>query len=79
MVIADILKKHRRDKRLQQKEISDKLGYASAQFVSNWERGISEPPLKDAAQVCEMLDISKAKYKQILINRYKDQIEEAFR
>ena len=29
-----------------QREVSVKLGYSSAQFISNFERGISSPPLK---------------------------------
>lgn len=36
-------------------EVADAQGYDSAQFVSNWERGVSLPPLADLAFVAEML------------------------
>lgn len=41
---------------LTQREVSQELGYSSAQFISNFERGISAPPLKKI---------------QILARRYK--------
>jgi len=78
-MISQLLKTHRTGKRIHQKELARELGYTSPQFVSNWERGISEPPLKDAKKICGLLGISEKKYKQILIKRYKDKVEEAFK
>ncbi len=40
------LQELRMKKRLTQREVSLRLGYSSAQFISNFERGISMPPLK---------------------------------
>mgnify|MGYP003874816653 FL=1 len=37
---------------LTQDELARKLSYSSAQFVSNWERGISLPPLDIMAKLC---------------------------
>lgn len=31
---------------LTQKNVADRLGYSSAQFISNFERGIAAPPVK---------------------------------
>lgn len=76
--IADLIKDKRHVAKLKQRDLSRELGYKSAQFVSNWERGISKPPLKDAKKVCEILGISVNKYKQILIRDYKQEVEEAF-
>lgn len=78
-MISQLLKTHRKQKRIQQKELAKELGYSCAQFISNWERDISEPPLDKCKQVCELLGISEKKYKQILIKRYKDKVEEAFK
>lgn len=39
-----VLKSLREEAELSQKEVADCLGYASAQFVSNWERGTTLPP-----------------------------------
>lgn len=56
---AELIKKSRIKKNLTQQEVSDNLGYSSAQFVSNWERGLSEPPDHSVRLVCRMLKISK--------------------
>lgn len=43
---ADFLKNSREKSGLTQAEVAKTLGYSTAQFVSNWERGLSYPPLK---------------------------------
>ena len=35
---------------LSQLEVSKRLGYGSAQFVSNWERGLASPPIRRCAR-----------------------------
>lgn len=40
------LKELREKSKMTQREVSDALGYSSAQFISNFERGIALPPLK---------------------------------
>lgn len=42
-------------RKLTQKQIADELGYGTAQFVSNWERGISEPPLTSIVALAKIL------------------------
>lgn len=44
MNLAIFLKNARIKAGLTQNEVSKALGYSSAQFVSNWERGLSQPP-----------------------------------
>jgi transcriptional regulator with XRE-family HTH domain len=44
--LASFLKERRIAAGLSQIDVSRKLGYTSAQFVSNWERGIAKPRLK---------------------------------
>lgn len=43
---------------LTQKYTSDKLGYTTAQFVSNWERGVSQPPIKTLKKLAELYKVS---------------------
>lgn len=45
MDLAIYLKQKRRDAELSQGAVARKLGYSSPQFVSNWERGLSDPPI----------------------------------
>lgn len=43
---------------LTQDEFAKALGYSTAQFVSNWERGISEIPVKKFRDVARILGIN---------------------
>ena len=44
---AEFLKNARLEAKLTQSQVAESLGYSTAQFISNWERGISSPPLKN--------------------------------
>ena len=54
-----------RDQRLaadmSQKELATRLGYSTAQFVSNWERQMAKPPLKAIAKMVHLLNLDKDK------------------
>lgn len=43
--LAAFLKKKRVDAGLTQSEVASQLGYSSPQFISNWERGLANPPV----------------------------------
>lgn len=43
---AQFFKNARERVGLTQVQVARELGYGSAQFVSNWERGLSYPPIK---------------------------------
>ncbi len=45
MLLEDYLKEKRAGAKLSQKDVSNKLGYKTSQFISNWERGLSTPPI----------------------------------
>jgi transcriptional regulator with XRE-family HTH domain len=63
-----------------QAEISIALGYTSAQFISNFERGIAAPPLNKLKvitklyriDVSEIVDLMLAAEKAILSSALKD-------
>jgi transcriptional regulator with XRE-family HTH domain len=54
---GSFLSKKRVKKGLSQAKVAEALGYASSQFVSNWERGTSSPPLDKLPLISELLDI----------------------
>ena len=54
---------------LSQKDVSDKLGYSSPQFISNYERGLCSPPLKKLKKIAELYKI-KPKIIADLMIRY---------
>jgi transcriptional regulator with XRE-family HTH domain len=57
-MLAEFLKQKRVAAGLSQREVSDKLGYTTPQFVSNWERGVSHPPINAIKKLGELYKIS---------------------
>lgn len=70
--------------KLSQRSVSDALGYTTAQFVSNWERGVSTPPIKDLKQLSKLYKVNFDDLSARLINHkmselmrsLKEQIDE---
>lgn len=58
--LADLLKNARVKAGLSQKEVSAVLGYKSSQFVSNWERGLSSPPIGTLRRLCRLYKTSES-------------------
>lgn len=43
---------------LTQRFVSDKFGYTTPQFISNWERGIAQPPLKTLKKLADLYKVN---------------------
>jgi len=43
---------------LSQKDVAKAFKYTSAQFISNFERGLCSPPLKDIKKLSDMYNVS---------------------
>lgn len=56
--LAELLKEKRLAARLSQKEVAKRLGYTTAQFVSNWERGVSQPPVQVLKKIADLYKTS---------------------
>jgi len=52
---------------LSQKDVSDKLGYSSPQFISNYERGLCSPPLKKLKKIAELYKIKPKTIADLMI------------
>lgn len=48
------LKRERESRRYTQKYVADNLGFRTPQLVSNWERGIAVPPLKEVKKLAHL-------------------------
>lgn len=57
MMLAEFLKQKRLNAGLSQGAVAKKLGYTSPQFVSNWERGLSEPPIGTLRKIASIYNI----------------------
>lgn len=65
----DSIGKYLQEKRiaagLSQGDVSDKLGYSTKQFVSNWERGVSLPPGKNFKLLCTLLKLNGTEIEKV--------------
>ena len=55
--LAKYLKEKRLAANLSQINIAHRLGYGSAQFISNWERGVARPPVSAIKKIAEVLRV----------------------
>ncbi len=70
--LSKFLKEHREKSGLTQSELADKLGYTNAQFVSNWERGLSAPPPKTISELVQILDLNQNALMKIILDDQKE-------
>ena len=74
-----MLSKYLKEKRLSlgmtQKQCADRIGYETSQFISNWERGVSTPPLSVLGIVCRVYGLDSNKVKKFLVKEYVSKIE----
>lgn len=61
-----VLKKNREESGLSQADVAKKFGYTTAQFVSNWERGLVVPPLSTLKKLCKLYDFPEHKIQKKL-------------
>lgn len=56
--LAKFLKDKRLIAGLSQGAVAKKLGYTSPQFISNWERGLSRPPVTTLRKIAQIYNIA---------------------
>ncbi len=57
---------------LTQREVSLALGYSSAQFISNFERGIAVPPLKKLKVLVKMYNLQVDTLMKIILDAERE-------
>lgn len=57
-MLSEFLKTKRIEAGLSQADISKALGYSTPQFISNWERGISAPPVSHVKKLANLYKVS---------------------
>lgn len=55
--VGTFLRTKREAAGLTQSDVSGELGYGTAQFVSNWERGVSMPPMAALPRIAKLYKI----------------------
>lgn len=67
-MLSDFLKEKRIAAGLSQRDVADKLGYSTPQFISNWERGVSHPPISALKKLGDLYKISAEELFEITLN-----------
>ncbi|MGZ3743693.1 MAG: helix-turn-helix transcriptional regulator [Pseudobdellovibrionaceae bacterium] len=67
MNLSKFLKDKRLEAGLSQGAVAKKLGYTSPQFVSNWERGLSQPPVVTLRKIAQIYNISANEMFEVML------------
>lgn len=76
--LAGFLKEKRVAAGLTQSEVARKLGYSSPQFVSNWERGLANPPVFVLRDLTKMYKVSADSMFDLLVEDVKAELHREF-
>jgi transcriptional regulator with XRE-family HTH domain len=74
--LGRFLAKKRLEAGLTQVDVSTSLGYDSAQYVSNWERGECPPPLNKLKEVAKVLKIAPDEIISLIVKETQTYLEE---
>ena len=76
--LSTFMKNAREAAGLSQQEVGRKLGFGSSQFISNWERGISGPPIKALIRLKSIYKLDVNKLVEILVENSRSKVNRAF-
>lgn len=76
--LAGFLREKRVAVNLTQSEVARKLGYSSPQFVSNWERGLANPPVFVLKEITKMYKVSADTMFNLLVEDVKNDLQREF-
>lgn len=66
--LANYIKRNRLAAGLSQRDLSTKLGYTTPQFISNWERGLSHPPISILKKLADIIKVSPDDLFELTLN-----------
>ena len=68
------LQQQRIKNNMTQRQVSDALKYTKPQFVSNWERGICYPPIKEYKKIISVLKADASEFKRLFIQAQSEEL-----
>ena len=77
--ISSFLKSKRVDAGLTQLDVARKLGYGSSQFISNWERGLANPPAFVLKDLAKLYKLDPKELLEMLLSAVNDKICKEFK
>lgn len=72
--LKTLLKEARIKSGLSQKDVSKKLGYTSSQFISNFERGVADPPLKTLQKLISLYNLNIDDVFCLMVTGYEEKL-----
>lgn len=76
--LSVFLKEKRVAAGLTQSQVARKLGYSSPQFVSNWERGLANPPVFVLKEITKMYKVNADQMFNLLVDDVKTDLQREF-
>ncbi len=76
--LGDYLRRRRLASGLSQMDVARTLGYASAQFISNWERGLCYPPLDTLYKLIPIYALKQETLLRLMLEDTKRNLTEDF-
>lgn len=64
---------------LTQNQVAKELGYGTSQFISNWERGISAPPIVAISTLCRLYSVSEDELFELIVKNSLEKTEASLR
>lgn len=77
--LGEYLQNMRLKANLTQREVSLALGYSSAQFISNFERGIAVPPLKKLKILVKMYNMPADEVMEMILDAEREIMSSALK
>lgn len=77
--LGEYLYNKRIEANLTQREVSIALGYSSAQFISNFERGITPPPLKKLVKLADIYKFQATELVDLLVDEERNVMLASFK
>lgn len=77
--LSAVLKSRRTASGLTQNDVAKKLGYSSPQFVSNWERGLSCPPVSAISRLSGLYKVSEKELFELILEATVNRVEQSLR
>lgn len=73
--LSQFLRERRRAKKITQLSAAEALGHSTAQYISNFERGLCEPSLETALKLCVCYGISKRELYDLMVQSYRVELK----
>ena len=75
-LLGDFLRDARINAGLSQRDVSDRLGYQSPQYVSNWERGLTTPPGRTLRKLADLYQIPADELYEVILEHMFERTRE---